>query len=71
MHHGLVSFFILSIFVILLCKSETKIQFGRKAKVGEVPYAAVYVDKNGNYKSCGLTLISEKWAISAAHCLVK
>lgn len=47
---------------------DDRIVGGINADVGEWPWIASLRDSN-NYHRCGATLISSKWAITAAHCI--
>ncbi|CAH4023743.1 unnamed protein product [Pieris brassicae] len=40
---------------------------GRPVKIEEVPFFAIYKDKNSDY-GCGATIVSEQFLVSAAHC---
>ena len=44
---------------------------GVDAKQGSLPWQAALRYRNSGKPFCGATLISKKWAISAAHCRIE
>lgn len=50
---------------------QPRIVNGLKAKTADFPFFAFLQSQTGNlFKSCGASLISDEWLITAAHCVV-
>jgi secreted trypsin-like serine protease len=61
----------LTLSILVLCQAESKkVQFGRKANLGEFPYTVSLVVRNV-VSYCGGTLIAPRWVLTAGHCVVK
>ena len=43
---------------------------GYVAQKGEFPYQAILREKNNGNQFCGGTIISDKWILTAGHCIV-
>uniref|UniRef100_A0A7M5XMW8 Peptidase S1 domain-containing protein n=1 Tax=Clytia hemisphaerica TaxID=252671 RepID=A0A7M5XMW8_9CNID len=50
---------------------NTRIFGGVNAKPGDLPWQIAIRGGNSGLPFCGATLISKKWAVSAAHCRIK